>query len=294
MEYKNVIIWGHLESGNTYSYIHRAFFRAFQEMGFNTYWFEDKENNVNTANGIGSALYVTEGQVDKFIPLRNDCAYVTHNCVTDKYKNVKQIGIQVLTNQDPVSENSTVLSPVSHYEKSSNLLFFPWATDLLPREFDFDNVLKTPKENYVYWVGTIAKHGTFENISEIQPFDNNCYKRGILFKQVSGVSTEENKILVNKSYIAPTIVGKWQKQVGFIPCRIFKNISYGELGVTNSETIRNIFGDLVVYEPDTSKIIETVGDERFNKERIIRGMKFVQENHTYINRIKDILWTLHI
>ena len=292
MEFNNVIIWGHHKTLNTYSYIQGAFFRAFQELGYTTYWLDDTEDNTKIADNIGPAIYITEGQVDKFIPLKKDCAYVTHNSVNSRYDGFRRLGIQVLTNQDPITEHSLVLSPVSHYEKSSRLLFFPWATDLLPNEFDFDGVLKTPKENFVYWVGTIAKVGTFENISEIQPFDNNCYKNGILFRQVGGVSTEDNKSLVNKSYIAPTIVGKWQKQVGFIPCRIFKNISYGELGITNSEAISKIFGDLIVYEPDTGKILATVGDERLNKERIIKGMKFVQENHTYINRVKDILQVL--
>lgn len=292
MDYKTVIIWGHFKTKNTYSYIQGAFFRAFQEMGFNTYWLEDSENNIQKANDLGGAIYVTEDQVDKFIPLREDCAYVTHNCVAEKYKELNRLGIQVLTNQDPVSSDSIILSPVSHYEKSGRMLFFPWATDLLPKEFDFDNVLKIKKENKVYWVGTIAKEGTFENMSEIEPFINDCKGGGISFEQRGGVSLEENKLLVNKSYIAPTIVGKWQKKVGFIPCRIFKNISYGELGVTNSDTISKIFGDLVIYEPDTSKMIETVGDKRLDKERIIKGMKYVQKHHTYINRINDILKVL--
>ena len=292
MEYNNIIIWGHYKTLNTYSYIQGAFFRAFHELGYNTLWLEDTKENADIANSMGKAIYITEGQVDNFMPIREDCAYVTHNSVASKYEGLRHLGIQVLTNQSPPSADALILSPVSHYEKSGRILFFPWATDLLPREFDFDGVLKVPKENFVYWVGTIAKVGPFENLSEIQPFDNNCYKRGIQFKQVNGVSTEENKLLINQSYVAPTIVGKWQKQVGFIPCRIFKNISYGELGVTNSETISKIFGDLVVYEPDTRKMIETVGDERLNKERIIKGMKYVQENHTYINRVEDILKVL--
>lgn len=293
MEYNNVIIWGHYKTLNTYSYIQGAFFRAFQELGYTTYWFDDTEDNAKKANDIGKAIYITEGQVDKFIPLRDDCAYVTHNCVADKYRGLRSLGIQVLTDQDPVTSNSLILSPVSHYEASNNLLFFPWATDLLPKEFDFDGVLKNIKDNKVYWVGTISKDGPFENMSEIQPFITDCNERGISFEPAkAGISMEENKILINKSYIAPTIVGKWQKKVGFIPCRIFKNISYGELGVTNSEEIRKIFGDLIIYEPDTSKIIETVGAERLNRERIIEGMKFVQGHHTYINRIQDILKVL--
>ncbi len=292
MEYKNVIIWGHPLYSHTQSYIHNAFFRAFKELGFNTYWFDNTEENAKKANDIGAAIYSTEGQVDSFIPLRSDCAYVTHNCEPAKYIGMRRLGIQVATMSNSILPSLKVMSPLTYYDEQGHLLYFVWATDLLPREFDFDSVLAAPKEDVAYWIGTIAISGPFENISEINPFKDDCDSKGIKFEQVTKVSIKENKELINKSYIAPTIVGKWQKEVGFMPCRIFKNMSYGELGVTNSYDVKKEFGDLVVYESDTSKMIETVGDERFNEERIKEGMRYVQQNHTYINRVKNILKVL--
>ncbi len=292
MEYKNVIIWGHLTFSNTYFYIQDAFFKAFKELGFNTHWLDNTEENIKVANDIGKAIYITEGQVDSFIPIRKDCAYVTHNSEPEKYTDMRRIGIQVATMKNPVLADLKEVSPLTFYDESSRLLFFTWATDLLPREFDFDSVLTVPKENVVNWVGTISESSKFENISEIAPFKDNCKNNNIIFKHVTGVSIENNKLLVNKSYMSPAIVGKWQKEVGFIPCRIFKNMSYGELGITNSKEVKKIFNDLVVYEPDTSKMIETVGDERFNKKRIKEGMRYVQKYHTYINRINSILKVL--
>ncbi len=294
MKYKNVIIWGHYRSINTYSYIHGAFFKAFKELGFNTCWLDNTKRNAKVAKKIGKAIYVTEGQVDKFMPIRKNCAYVTHNVEATKYIDVKRLGIQVATMNGTIllGEDIENISPLTYYSKKNRTLYFTWATDLLPREFDFDSVLTTQKENKIYWVGTVASNGRFENASELNPFKEECDKNNIIFEPRRNVSPKQNIELMNKSYIAPTIVGKWQKEVGFIPCRIFKNISYGELGVTNSPDIYKIFGDMVVYEPDTSKMIETVGDERFNKERIKEGMRYVQKYHTYINRVRDILKVL--
>lgn len=290
--YKNVIIWGYPLHSHTHSYIHNAFFKAFKLLGFETYWFNNIEEDAKRANNISNAIYLTEGQVDSFIPIKEDCAYVTHNCNSLKYGDVRRLGIQVATMRNPRLKDIENIAPLTYYDNDNRILYFTWGTDLLPTEFDFENVLITPKENKVYWVGTISNNGKFENISEIKPFQEDCSRNGIEFIHSKGVSPEENIVLVKKSYISPTIVGKWQKEVGFIPCRIFKNISYGELGVTNSEEIKRIFGDLVVYESNTGNMIETIGKERFNKERIISAMKYIQENHTYINRVNDILKVL--
>lgn len=290
--YKNVIIWGHPLHSHTQSYIHNAFFRAFKSLGFKTYWFNNTEEDAEKASNINNAIYLTEGQVDSLIPIKGDCAYLTHNSSSQRYGDAKRLGYQVATTRNPNLDKMENVAPLTYYDSKNRTLYFAWATDLLPEEFDFDNVLKVPKENKVYWVGTISKNGRFENMSEIMPFQEDCSRNGVEFVHHQGVSLEENIMLVKKSYISPAIVGKWQKEVGYIPCRIFKNISYGELGITNSEEVKKIFGDLIIYEPNTNNMIETVGEERFNKEKIINAMKYVQKNHTYINRVNDMLKVL--
>ncbi len=45
-------------------------------------------------------------------------------------------------------------------------------------------------------------------------------------------------------------VGSWQKNIGYIPCRILKNISYGHMGITNSPRVYELFENKVVYHPD--------------------------------------------
>ena len=68
-----------------------------------------------------------------------------------------------------------------------------------------------------------------------------------------------------------------------------KNISYGHLGLTNSEEIYNEMDGNCIYNSDTAQLFYDGMTNRNNYDIIRKGMQFVKENHTYINRINSIL-----
>lgn len=82
---KKVVLWGHKLHSHTHSYIHWGFERAFKYLGYETYWF-DGGDNVSNFDFSGS-LFITEGQVDQAIPLRDDCLYILHNCEKKNMRN---------------------------------------------------------------------------------------------------------------------------------------------------------------------------------------------------------------
>jgi hypothetical protein len=43
MKYSKVIIWGHPLYSHTHSYVHEAYYRAFESMGYDVYWFHDED-----------------------------------------------------------------------------------------------------------------------------------------------------------------------------------------------------------------------------------------------------------
>jgi len=94
--------------------------------------------------------------------------------------------------------------------------------------------------------------------------------------------------------LAPAIQGAWQCKVGYIPCRIFKNISYGAIGITNSKAVYDLFGGKIVYNEDTYQLcydaLDTIKNMDINE--LYELMDFVKEKHTYINRINYLLWFL--
>ena len=52
---------------------------------------------------------------------------------------------------------------------------------------------------------------------------------------------EENMKLIQESIIAPSVQTEWQVNNLYIPCRIFKNISYGKMGLTNNPAVNELF-----------------------------------------------------
>jgi len=168
----------------------------------------------------------------------------------------------------------------------------PWATDLLPHEIEENKqaIATRHKKSSIYWVGTITD-GMFGNMREINGFKRACKKESINFIHQRGVSMEQNIRSMQESYMAPAIVGTWQKKQGYIPCRIFKNISYGQMGITNSDTVNKLFKGNIVYNPDTYQLFYDAHKKlkKMPMQELYDLMDLVRDQHTYINRIEHLL-----
>ena len=92
-----------------------------------------------------------------------------------------------------------------------------------------------------------------------------------------------------ESYLAPDVRHKAFLDWGYIPCRNFKNISYGQLGMTNSKPVHEFFDGNIIYNEDTYKLFFDAQKEKENYDLIKSQMLFVKENHTYINRAKELI-----
>lgn len=282
---KKVIIWGHYLHTHTHSYIHYAFHKAFKALGYNVFWlgYDADISGFDFSN----SLFLTEGQVDSGIPIRSDCKYILHNCEMSKYESIKEncLQIQVYT-KDVLKYNFEKVGNFEYYK--DKLLYLYWATDLLPNEINF-----SPKErdSSIYWIGTIGA-GQFGNINEINAFTKSCILDGKTFIHKSGVDFSQGQEYISKSYIAPAINGTWQVEKGYIPCRIFKNISYGQFGVTNNESVQELFHNLLVYDQDCSELYTKAKENLLTEDhdkRLSNLMNIVKADHTYINRIETIL-----
>ncbi len=285
---KTAVIWGHKLHSHTHSYVHEGFARAFAFLGYDVYWVDDADD----VSGIdfGGALFVTEGQVDGCIPIRRDCKYVLHNCDGAKYASVRGncLTIQVYcANQLPRTALDRV-GPAAYY--ADGVLYQPWATDLLPHEIRFEWA-DAPREAASYWVGTIGG-GEFGNIHELEGFRQACGEHGVNFVQRGGVSRETHVGLIQRSCLAPAIVGTWQLREGYVPCRIFKNISYGQMGLTNSSVVNDVFDGQLVANVDTHQLFADGEEARRDpgaSGRVRDLMHRVHDTHTFVQRIATIL-----
>ena len=291
--FSQVIIWGHPLHSHTHSYIHYGFYRAFKHMGYKVYWV-DSLHQLNDIN-LQNSLFLTEGQVDTDIPKRNDCFYILHNCNYHDYKelfdNKRCIVMQVYTH-DCLPYAPEKLDEYIYCNTQAKAIFMPWATDLLPYEIESNKFLCTrnKKAPFVEWVGTIGE-ANFWNKKEIDDFIRACNENNIQFDQTMLVSMDRTIGLIAASYMAPAIQGAWQCEKGYIPCRIFKNISYGQWGITNNQTVYDLFKHKIIYNQDTYQLFYDAKAyiEQAPREELYALMDYVKNNHTYINRIETLL-----
>jgi hypothetical protein len=283
-----IIIWGHYPlHSSTHGYIHSTYTKAFQYLGYEVNWVP---NSPDVDLDFSNSVFFVEDSQKSYMPLRKDCKYITHHVDTKylidagiSYENVLKLG-----NCIQETEKFEKVEDLCHWDNSTRTLYQTWGTDLLPHEIDVDNHVKfdwnKPNINYVgmmyeqgfYWVQTFAYYAKKHN------------KEVKLFTQ--SVSYEENMQLIKDSFVCPDFRSDWHLQCGYIPCRIQKNISYGQVQGTNSPFIKKAFGDYVVFGGTPESLYDNlVEDSLNNKINMREAMQFIKDKHTYVNRINNIL-----
>jgi hypothetical protein len=278
---RRVVIWGHPLHSHTHSYVHEAFARGFAALGWETIWTNDPADLEGVS--LDGALFLTEGQVMEGMPYDPRARYVLHNAQGwEHWENA--LAIQVYTGDTRARwEAGGPVERINDYTFAEpGTLYQPWATDLLAHEFDFD-VPFPPPEPYTAWVGTIGD-GVFGNREQLQPFFDASEAAGVPVRHRASIERSEHIDMIRSSLLAPAIVGAWQLEHEYVPCRIFKNISYGRLGVTNSPFVQSMF------EAEVPPAVFEVAVERSRDRGLLREqMREVQARHTYASRIETIL-----
>ena len=201
------------------------------------------------------------------------------------------------------------------YKNSKYTLFQPWATDLLPPE-----VIKIEKKNNnnldkIYHIGTIHSNyddyfaGYIDSIKKNKKkfvsktsSKHSRFKRCIdsfffriidMFRYIKK-DIDRNISLIQKSYVNAALQPNIQidgKKRGYIPCRIFKNLSYGRLCGTNSKYVNSLFYDNLPFSESTSELFYNIekSEKNIKFDTIEFLYNFIKDKHTYVNRAKNII-----
>ncbi|MHC4742451.1 MAG: hypothetical protein ACYS8Z_11100 [Planctomycetota bacterium] len=228
------------------------------------------------------------------MPVRDDVYYCLHNFPDEVHRRIapsRNIRLQTYTNSvEGISER---WDEVTFFERETRTLFQPWATDLLAREFK-EPILHRPAD-VVFWVGSVWDDELGRgNVNEIKTLKNVLEARGIRFVHLRGISDSLNIRYVRNSLIAPAIVGQWQMQNDYLPCRVWKNISYGQLGVSNVRKFDEVFDDCTVKGRNIEELIDNTLSLPFTtyRDMIYRQQETVKSRHTYVNRLLNIIRAL--
>lgn len=277
----------------SHSYIHMGYYNAFKELGYETYWIDSRDDLSQYTFKDAIFLVSVSGA---HVPIDDSNFYILHNCDLNTFTNGEpkhKIILQVYTHSI-LNRSIERIEDLCYYDKNDNVLYQPWATDLLPNLFGTDEYYRSYKsrvKNEVWWVGSIW--GTDQgNMSEIRQVADILTNNNIQFKTVvAELSTQQNFEMINSSLYSLAIQGKWQVDNGYIPCRIYKNISYGRLTLTNSPTVAKHIGYGAVLVNDINDIL-SIGktiENNIDYNGLIDSINFIKNNHTYINRINNII-----
>jgi hypothetical protein len=284
---KKVIIWGHKLHTHTHSYIHSSYFKAFKSLGFETLWL-DKNDSLGSTELEGT-LFFSEDQAKAGMPVRDDCFYITHHFDESFLQEVPRDRIIRLGNFTTECKVHERINELCHYDSSSRTIYQPWATDLLPHEIDTFVPRKFNIESkQCFYIGSIYD----ENLQAISKFANSCSASGIELRHVRNASDEMNISLTRDSLVSMDFRGGHHINVGYLPCRVFKSISYGVPIVTNSRLIKSEIDIPAIHlcEDSSRTLVEGIHFESTLKnDDVLDSMSHVKNKHTFVNRIENLI-----
>tara|TARA_A100001388_G_scaffold76783_1_gene54816 strand:- start:7524 stop:8447 length:924 start_codon:yes stop_codon:yes gene_type:complete len=301
------VLWGYPLHTDTYSYVHEGFKKALERSGHKVYWFHDKEYPDDF--DYDDCVFFTEGYADKNIPLRSSSVYYVHVCVNpQKYLgNVRKL-IDVRYHQDSMdNDNYEFHHDLNDFEELEtgvcidrresqvqgyDITYLAWATDLMPEEFDEDWV-NIEREKIYYHIGSVSADGRFKNAHLIQEFGQMCAKIDVKTAWsnpwTNPLEGDVMRDLMQKSFLSPDLRNDTHKRWGTKTCRLFKTMSYGNLGLTNSPKLAEFAGPEVICKESIPELFEEGLRHMNDKELILRQMRHTKKHHTYVNRINGLL-----
>lgn len=295
-----LVIWGLKNVYHTHRHIHKAFYENAKEIGCKVIWVEDdKKNQKHILPGdviIASEVY---GKMiprkfkfeDYNLPIRNDVKYCLHNysdVFKEKLNKDNYINLAVYHNE--ADKSDIKIDEFRYFNTNTKTLYQPWGTDLLFKDF------KKPtfnKNRFVFWIGSIWNNEQNQgNVVQIDELKKVLIKNNLKFMQLRFIPDFLNVFFIRRSRIAPAIAGQYQIDINYLPCRMFKNISYGQLGITNVQKFLDILGDkfIINEKQNTETVIQKVLNltkEEYKKEVLLQQEKI--KNYTYKESIENIL-----
>lgn len=249
-----VVVWGLRGTRDTFRHIHRHFFETARALGVPSVWTKD---SIAEAHVVKPGMLVLAiGIAAEHLPHIEGASYCLHNFDEDaveEFDPATSIRLQVYT--DGVREcDLEQWGPATFFDRESRMLYQPWGTPLRADRFLPPTTGKLPVS---FWMGSVwnneANQGNLNEIAELR----HCLKsHGIRFIHIISAPDRMHMAAIRASRIAPAIAGGWQADKGYLPCRAFKNISYGQLGITNVSRVNEILGDSAVPGETINEMVE--------------------------------------
>lgn len=241
---RKLVCWGGVVGLEAHRHVHRHFVRAAQKLSWPALLVDDVASSREhlTPGTLVITADIYGNNIGEAIP---GVDYVIHNfdgshplCQTAKPENL--LRLQVWTDDS----FGTRWADFRSYDAESRILFQPWGTDLFSEEFMPPIYNQTSKE--VTYVGAVwgeSNNGVeLGNMGMIDTLKLLCADNNLTPRLLTQISDSENVAAIRSARLAPAFAGGWQVEHNYLPCRVFKNVSYGVLGITNVPALKSFLG----------------------------------------------------
>ncbi|SMF00180.1 hypothetical protein SAMN02745866_00018 [Alteromonadaceae bacterium Bs31] len=330
-----VIIYGYCRpEDHTHYWIHHALFRALTAVLGTEVKVEWVDNTHSKPIAFfEQALIFTnvyKVKSDTRLPVVSNSVYLIHNHNPSKLQPLKYqraidsghaMTYQVYRGQ-PEEGYLAIENEFAHfYSKAKKDAVLTWATDLLPHEIEANiekirQGVSTKIYDYSFvgsiWESNIDAFSDFVEAvvgvgKKVHQFGRLIKYRDVvrswpsLISEKRNIDLDENQRITRCSHIAPAIQGYKQldspkRKGNYIPCRIFKNISYGAMGVTNNLSVHKMLNEKTIFDENLSSMVakaEQWLESTRKTEDMLELMEIVKRDHTYVNRINSMVYCLN-
>lgn len=284
-KYKKIVIWGLRHSNDSFTYINNHFYTTLQKLNIPSVWLDDSRKSNSLIND--DDLVFAANVAAKNLEIKPGRYYCLHNFDASLFSNLdlKKILILQVYSDDVRKRKVKFWDPVTCFEKESRTLYQPWGTNLLP--WEFMEPVFSKNSPFVFWVGSIWDNDQHQgNLEAINELKKAIYKYNLKFMHVRVPDFLSTK-LVRASRLAPAVAGMWQAKVNYLPCRMFKNISYGQLGITNVTRFLDLLKDSYIPGKSITELIDV--SMTLSKEKYLEMVKNQQEIISYQTYLQKVL-----
>lgn len=304
--YRSVVVWGVHEG--THVHIHRHFRDTIERLGVPVSWVD----NIPKANrALEPGSLVIAAWDSSHLAYREDVDYCLHNWFMDGVDKVAPnvVYLQVYLdlagrrweNMGPTLDTHPYYDslapeaadyehwgPVTVWNSYLHVLCQPWGTPVFAE--DFGPPAARPIDSHVGFVGSVWDNdegmGNVRVMAEVADW---CRDHGLILLVRDGVADEDAEKLLKRCRWAPSIGGEFQAECDQLPCRGFKNISYGRLGFTNLAGYGRLLGDCAIVKRSIPELFDAVASMSVNDEiDFVRAQQHIVREHTYVERLAAI------
>lgn len=256
--HRRLVLWGFTSSKDSFRHIHRHYAHALTRLGKPWVWLADEQSSRSEIRP-GDLVFAVDVEARQLGAPVDGASYLLHNMnashpVWDGLEPERFLRLQVYTRD--ADQYGVEWEAARRYDRESRTLFQPWGTDLLADEFH--EPCFNGSSRRVSFVGSVWDGGGLGNLPAITELKRVLIDHDLQFRHLVHVSDDVNIAEVRTSRFAPAVAGPWQCEKNYLPCRVFKNVSYGALGVTNVPMFETLFGNAACVSDSIEQLVDRV------------------------------------